>query len=84
MQMDKVTWQVVAIVAVCVSGAVAVIQVGDQQAAVLLPMMIGVLTPILQLIGVQQKLNGGLDDRIKTAVRDVLKEENAERERQKQ
>lgn len=84
MQIEKITWQVVAIVAVCVSGAVAVIQLGDQQAVVLLPMMIGVLTPILQLIGVQQKLNGGLDDRIKTAVRDVLKEDPAGKQSQKQ
>lgn len=74
MQTDRVSWQVVAIVAIAVTGVVAVIQVGDAQAAVLVPMMIGLLTPILQLMGVQKQLNGGLDGRMKEAVRQVLAE----------
>ena len=74
MQTDKVSWQIVAIVAIAVTGVVAVIQVGDAQAAVLLPMMIGLLTPILQLMGVQKQLNGGLDQRMKDAVREVVAE----------
>lgn len=74
MSTERITWQVVAIVAIAVTGAVAVIQVGDAQAAVLLPMMIGLLTPILQLMGVQKQLNGGLDTRMEEAVRRVMAE----------
>ena len=85
MQGHSVTWTTVALVGCAIAGVVALAAVGDNEATALLPLLIGMLAPVLQnmtnakkLDQIDSRLNGGLDERIeagaRTAVREVLEE----------
>ena len=84
-------WAVAVMVVAGVAGIVALAAVGDQQAATLLPLLIGFLAPTITglmaaekaganettLRRIDGRLNGELDTRIATAVKAALHEYHA-------